>query len=120
PAYRSYSSSSASWLPAAKTTASSASGSPSVPIGSLTVQYAQCGFAAHPASRQLPDRRLLRRRNRPFLVVDEPPRPLRVLAPALARRVERLRHELDPGQAWQLADLLVQHEQILLTLLVIE
>src|SRR2546425_5884298 len=95
PAYRSYSSNSASWLPAAKTTASSASGSPSVAIGSCPFQQTQCGFAVRPAGRQLAYRRLLRRRDRPSLVVDEPPRPLRVLAAALARRVERPGHELD-------------------------
>src|SRR5260370_796393 len=120
PAYRSYSSSSASWLPAASTTASSASGRPSVAIGSRTFQHAHVGFDVRPACRQLADGRLLRRRDRPFLVVDEPPRPLRVLAPALACRVERPGHELYPGQAGQLADLFVQRQQILFALLVVE
>src|SRR5260370_30271557 len=120
PAYRSYSSNSASWLPAARTTASSASGRPSVAIGSRTFQHAQFGFNVRPACRQLANGRLLRRRDRPFLVVDEPPRPLRVLPPALACCVQRLRHELYPGQAGQLADLLVQRQQILFALLVVE
>src|SRR5258708_24595672 len=120
PAYRSYSSNSASWLPAARTTASSASGRPSVAIGSRTFQHAQFGFKVRPACRQLADGRLLRRRDRPFLVVDEPPRPLRVLAPALPCRVQRLGHELYPRQAGQLPDLLIQREQILFPLLVVE
>src|SRR5258706_11438698 len=120
PAYRSYSSNSASWLPAARTTASSASGRPSVAMGSRTFQHAQFGFNVRPACRQLADGRLLRRRDRPFLVVDEPPCPLRILAPPLACRVQRLRHELYPSQAGQLADLLIQREQILFALLVVE
>src|SRR5713101_6335545 len=117
PAYRSYSSNSASWLPAARTTASSASGRPSVAIGSCTFQHAHFGFNRRPACRQLADGRLLRRCDRPFLVVDEPPRPVGVLAPPLARGVERLGHELYPGQARQLADLFVQRQQILVALL---
>src|SRR6202022_4793016 len=73
-----------------------------------------------PARGQLADRRLLRRCDRPLLVLDEPERPFRVLAPALARRIQRPGHELDVGQAGEPADLLVDAEELFLTLLVVE
>src|SRR5258708_38929116 len=107
PAYRSYSSNSASWLPAARTTASSASGSPSVAIGSRTFQHAQFGFTVRPAGRQLADWRPLRRRGRPFLAFDEAPRPNRGLAPPRRWRVGPPGHEPYSRQAPHRADLLL-------------
>src|SRR5713226_7113892 len=121
PAYRSYSSKSASWLPAARTTASSASARPSVAIGSHDLERVSGRVAAaRPAGGQLTDRGLLRGRDRPLFFLDEPGGPVRILSPAVAGRVERHGHELDPGQAGELADLLVEGEQLFLSLLIIK
>src|ERR1700680_4001982 len=61
-----------------------------------------------------------RRCDRPRFGVDQPPRPFGVLARAFAGTVECLRHQLDAGEPWQLADLVVEVDELLLALLVIE
>src|SRR2546428_2914145 len=93
PAYRSYSSKSASWLPAARTTASSASARPSVAIGSNDLERVNGRVAAAcSAGGQLTDRGLLRGGDRPFFFLDEPGGPVRIRAPAVASRVDRPGH----------------------------
>src|SRR5260370_18624108 len=121
PAYRSYSSKRASSLPAARTTASSESARPSVAMGSHDLERVRGrGAAARPAGGQLSNWGFLRRGDPPLVVVDPPVRPFGIPAAAVASRVERPGHELDPGQAGELADLLVEGEQLFLSLLIIK
>src|SRR5713101_5844939 len=120
PAYLSYSSKRASSLPAARTTASSASARPSVAIGSHDLERVRRVDAGCPAGGQLTDWGLFRGRDRPLFAVDEPRCPLWIPDPAIAGRIKRFGHELDPRQAGELADLLVEGEQLFLSLLIIK
>src|SRR5207247_8587166 len=70
--------------------------------------------------RELTDHRTPGRLDRPSFVLDHAVRPARVLADALPRRVERFRHQLDAGEAGQLADPGVDLEKLLLSLLIVE
>src|SRR6185312_6044715 len=109
PPYRSYSSASASCLPAARADARSASASFSPVIGSAALEQPDRDVGrCLPAARQGSNGRMPRSSDRPLLVLDQPPGPAWVLPNALPRRVEGLRHELDARKPGQLADLLVE------------
>src|SRR5260370_24571614 len=120
PAYRSYSSKRASSLPAARTTASSEAARPAVAMGSHDLERVRGRVAARPAGGQLSNWGFLGRGDRPLFVVDQPVRPFWIPAAAVASRVQRPGHELDPGQAGELADILVEGEQLFLSLLIIK